>query len=58
MEGRYWFDNSLADEGARLRLLEAIADPRSIRLLEDPVSYTHLDVYKRQNRARSQAIGS
>ncbi len=33
MEGRYWFDNSLADEGTRLRLLEAIADPRSIRLL-------------------------
>ncbi len=33
MEGRYWFDNSLSDEGARLRLLEAIADPRSIRLL-------------------------
>ena len=35
MEGRYWFDNSLTEEGARLRLLEAIADPRSIRLLED-----------------------
>jgi ubiquinone/menaquinone biosynthesis C-methylase UbiE len=35
MEDRYWFDNSLADEGARLRLLEAIADPRSVRLLSD-----------------------
>ncbi len=35
MEDRYWFDNSLADEGNRLRLLEAIADPRSIRLLND-----------------------
>lgn len=34
MEDRYWFDNSLADEGDRLRLLEAIADPRSIRLLD------------------------
>ena len=34
MEGRYWFDNSLADEGTRLRLLEAIADPRAIRLLD------------------------
>ncbi len=34
MEDRYWFDNSLADEGDRLHLLEAIADPRSIRLLE------------------------
>ena len=33
MEDRYWFDNSLADEGNRLRLLEAIADPRSIGLL-------------------------
>jgi SAM-dependent methyltransferase len=33
MEDRYWFDNSLSDEGNRLRLLEAIADPRSIRLL-------------------------
>jgi SAM-dependent methyltransferase len=33
MDHRYWFDNSLADEGSRLRLLEAIADPRSIRLL-------------------------
>jgi ubiquinone/menaquinone biosynthesis C-methylase UbiE len=33
MEDRYWFDNSLADEGDRLRLLEEIADPRSIRLL-------------------------
>jgi SAM-dependent methyltransferase len=32
---RYWFDNSLSDEGDRLRLLEAIADPRSIRLLGD-----------------------
>jgi SAM-dependent methyltransferase len=32
---RYWFENSLADEGDRLRLLEAIADPRSIRLLTD-----------------------
>jgi SAM-dependent methyltransferase len=31
----YWFDNSLADEANRLRLLEAIADPRSIRLLGD-----------------------
>jgi precorrin-6B methylase 2 len=29
----YWFDNSLSDEGDRLRLLEVIADPRSIRLL-------------------------
>jgi ubiquinone/menaquinone biosynthesis C-methylase UbiE len=35
MEDRYWFDNSLADEANRLRLLEAIADPRSIRLLSD-----------------------
>jgi SAM-dependent methyltransferase len=34
VEDRYWFDNSLADEGTRLRLLEAIADPRSIRLLD------------------------
>jgi len=33
MADRYWFDNSLADEGNRLRLLETIADPRSIRLL-------------------------
>ena len=33
MADRYWFDNSLADEGNRLQLLEAIADPRSIRLL-------------------------
>jgi SAM-dependent methyltransferase len=33
MSDRYWFDNSLADEGDRLRLLETIADPRSIRLL-------------------------
>jgi len=30
---RYWFDNSLANEGDRLHLLEAIADPRSVRLL-------------------------
>jgi ubiquinone/menaquinone biosynthesis C-methylase UbiE len=35
MEHRYWFDNSLSDEGERLRLLEAIADPRSIRLLSE-----------------------
>jgi SAM-dependent methyltransferase len=35
MEDRYWFENSLADEGDRLRLLETIADPRSIRLLTD-----------------------
>jgi len=35
MEDRYWFDNSLSDEGNRLRLLEAIADPRSVRLLSD-----------------------
>jgi SAM-dependent methyltransferase len=35
MKDRYWFDNSLADEGQRLRLLEEIADPRSIRLLGD-----------------------
>ena len=35
MEDRYWFDNSLADEGNRLRLLEEIADPRSVRLLSD-----------------------
>ncbi len=34
VEGRYWFDNSFSDEGDRLRLLESIADPRSIRLLE------------------------
>ena len=34
MEDRYWFDNSLADEEARLHLLEAIADPRSARLLD------------------------
>jgi SAM-dependent methyltransferase len=33
MEDRYWFDNSLSDEGNRLRLLEVIADPRSIHLL-------------------------
>jgi SAM-dependent methyltransferase len=33
MKDRYWFDNSLADEASRLRLLEEIADPRSIRLL-------------------------
>jgi SAM-dependent methyltransferase len=32
---RYWFDNSLSDEGTRLRLLEKIADPRSIRLLDE-----------------------
>jgi SAM-dependent methyltransferase len=35
MVDRYWFDNSLSDEGDRLRLLEAIADPRSIRLLDE-----------------------
>lgn len=35
MNDRYWFDNSLSDEGSRLRLLEAVADPRSIRLLGD-----------------------
>ncbi len=35
MKDRYWFDNSLADEADRLRLLEAIADPRSIRLLDE-----------------------
>jgi SAM-dependent methyltransferase len=35
VDDRYWFDNSLSDEGNRLRLLEAIADPRSIRLLGD-----------------------
>ena len=35
MTDRYWFDNSLSDEGARLRLLEKIADPRSIALLTD-----------------------
>jgi hypothetical protein len=35
MEDRYWFDNSLADEEAPLRLLETSADPRSIRLLND-----------------------
>lgn len=35
MTDRYWFDNSFADEGDRLRLLEAIADPRSMRLLGD-----------------------
>ena len=35
VEDRYWFDNSLSDEGSRLRLLETIADPRSIRLLGD-----------------------
>jgi SAM-dependent methyltransferase len=34
MKDRYWFDNSLADEGNRLRLLEAVADPRSTRLLD------------------------
>ena len=34
VEGRYWFDNSLDDERIRLQLLESIADPRSIRLLE------------------------
>ena len=33
MTERYWFDNSLSDEGTRLRLLEKIADPRSISLL-------------------------
>ena len=33
MTDRYWFDNSLSDEGTRLRLLEKIADPRSISLL-------------------------
>jgi SAM-dependent methyltransferase len=32
--GQYAFDNSLAEEAARLRLLEEIADPRSIALLE------------------------
>lgn len=35
MKDRYWFDNSIADEGTRLRLLEAVADPRSIRLLDE-----------------------
>jgi SAM-dependent methyltransferase len=35
MDDRYWFDNSLSDEADRLRLLEAIADPRSIRLLRE-----------------------
>lgn len=35
VDDRYWFDNSLSDEGNRLRLLETIADPRSIRLLTD-----------------------
>jgi SAM-dependent methyltransferase len=35
MDDRYLFYNSLSDEGNRLRLLEAIADPRSIRLLTD-----------------------
>ncbi len=34
MTSGYVFDNSLDDEGARLRLLERIADPRSIELLE------------------------
>jgi SAM-dependent methyltransferase len=33
MGDRYWFDNSLADEAVRLKLLEEIADPRSIALL-------------------------
>jgi SAM-dependent methyltransferase len=33
MTDRYWFDNSLSDEGTRLQLLEKIADPRSISLL-------------------------
>ena len=33
MTDRYWFDNRLSDEGERLRLLEKIADPRSISLL-------------------------
>jgi len=35
VDDRYWFDNSLSDEASRLRLLEAIADPRSMRLLGD-----------------------
>jgi len=35
MTGRYWFDNSLTNEGVRLGLLEKIADPRSIALLEE-----------------------
>ena len=35
MAERYPFANSPSDEGTRLRLLEAIADPRSIRLLGD-----------------------
>jgi trans-aconitate methyltransferase len=35
MDDRYWFANSSSDEGSRLRLLEAIADPRSVRLLTD-----------------------
>jgi ubiquinone/menaquinone biosynthesis C-methylase UbiE len=34
VEDAYWFDNSLSDEGNRLRLLEVIADPRSTRLLD------------------------
>ena len=35
MTDGYWFDNGLSDEGTRLRLLEKIADPRSISLLRD-----------------------
>jgi SAM-dependent methyltransferase len=35
MGDRYWWDNSLADERDRLRLLERIGDPRSIGLLTE-----------------------
>ena len=34
MTDRYWWNNDLSAEGDRLRLLEAIADPRSVRILE------------------------
>ncbi len=37
MTDRYWFDNALTEEAERLRLLEEIADPRSVDLLRQRV---------------------
>ena len=38
----------------RTALLEADVDVRVARSFVDPVSYTHLDVYKRQGEGRSK----
>ncbi|TGZ54955.1 Uncharacterized protein DBV15_10285 [Temnothorax longispinosus] len=42
-------DGNTLDNFAELKNIEGLKDGSIIKVVEEPVSYTHLDVYKRQH---------